>query len=323
MKSYPQHPKLKHRIFIPKSSVKGHTDSDETPKYPLIIDIHGGGFALLNPSVDDKFNRPLCDENGFVVVSLDYYKSPQYPFPTALNILVETVLEILNDDSLPIDGEKVVLHGASAGASLALGMAQHEELQGQIKGLVLWYPPVDATFDRSRNFQRYVDDPKRYEHAGKALPLKAIEQLTALYLRKGTDLRDPRVSPRFCDASDLPRAILTVGCEFDGLCEEARIWMRELAGLKEEEDLGAVWDRDGKKWIMAEGEDHGEFLHYIFQVSPKQIVVIFIRDRKRLLTDGGIGFDHGLGKTDKLAREEKADVVRKQVVDWLRKEVFH
>src|ERR1700734_2737050 len=48
-KCYPCRPNLKNRIFVPKSYKSG-----DAP-LPLYIDIHGGGFALMNPSADDKF----------------------------------------------------------------------------------------------------------------------------------------------------------------------------------------------------------------------------------------------------------------------------
>jgi hypothetical protein len=42
-----------------------------------------------------------------------------------------------------------------------------------------------------------------------------------------------------------------------------------------------------------------------------------------VFTDLLLGFDHGLGKTDKTVRTRKAKAVRKEIVDWMFREVFN
>lgn len=79
-KSYPYQSNLKNRIFVPKSYRSGGAP------LPLYIDIHGGGFALMNHSADDKFCSTLCSDHIILVVSTDYPKAPAHPYPAFIEI---------------------------------------------------------------------------------------------------------------------------------------------------------------------------------------------------------------------------------------------
>jgi hypothetical protein len=52
-KSYPSHPKLTHRVFLPSAKAENQDDEEDDSKRPLYIDIHGGGFAWGQPTADD------------------------------------------------------------------------------------------------------------------------------------------------------------------------------------------------------------------------------------------------------------------------------
>jgi len=130
---------LSNRVFVPKSWSKGD------PPLPLYIDIHGGGFCICSPHVDDRFCTEFSNDNNFLVVSLDYRKAPAHPFPAGVNDLIKAVKSVLNDDTLPFDKNKVAIGGFSAGANLSLSVSQDKSLQGKIGGVVSFYPVVDFT----------------------------------------------------------------------------------------------------------------------------------------------------------------------------------
>lgn len=132
---------LSNRVFLPKSWKKGD------PPLPLYIDIHGGGFTMCSPLIDDRFCTDFSNDNNFLVVSLDYPKAPTHPFPAAVQSLNKAVKSILNDESLPFDKEKVAIGGFSAGGNLSLAVCQDKSLQGKIGGLISFYAPVDFTTD--------------------------------------------------------------------------------------------------------------------------------------------------------------------------------
>lgn len=105
-KTYPSQPTLTHRIFYPPNHKAG-----DSP--PLILTIHGGGFFLFTPAVDDGVNATMAKELGCVVIGLDYSKSPRVKFPSAVDELVEATSQILEDESLVFDRTRVVVGGYS------------------------------------------------------------------------------------------------------------------------------------------------------------------------------------------------------------------
>lgn len=108
-KVYPCRPNLfANRIFKP-------ANTDPTKKLPVVIQIHGGGFIVNNPSADDALARYLADKTECLVVSVDYRKAPQNPFPAAYEDIVDLSLAVIEDTALPVDRSKVVLAGNSAG----------------------------------------------------------------------------------------------------------------------------------------------------------------------------------------------------------------
>ncbi|RSL66610.1 hypothetical protein CEP51_012796 [Fusarium floridanum] len=69
----------------------------ETPSTngALLIYVHGGGWTLGNLDSEDAVCRTLCDAARIVVVSLDYRKAPENPFPIGLEDVWEGILWIL------------------------------------------------------------------------------------------------------------------------------------------------------------------------------------------------------------------------------------
>lgn len=76
IKRYPCRPRLQTRIFLPPGREPKGTLS-------VFFCIHGGGFAVGNPHYDDSFCSMLARRTGMLVVSLDYFRAPLYPFPPA------------------------------------------------------------------------------------------------------------------------------------------------------------------------------------------------------------------------------------------------
>ena len=134
-KAYPVQPALNNRVFIPKS----YKTNDVLPLY---IDIHGGGFAICSPVVDDPFCTHFSNTNKVIVVSLDYPKAPTHKYPAAVEALNDLVKAVLDDETLPYDKKKVAIGGFSAGANLALAVSQ-KEVREKIGGVIAFYSPTD------------------------------------------------------------------------------------------------------------------------------------------------------------------------------------
>ena len=137
-KLYPCRPNLfANRIFRPAGL------GADAGELPLLILIHGGGFIVNNPSADDALARRLADTANSLVVSIDYSKAPQNPFPAGYEDVVALCLAVIDDDALHINKRKVVLAGNSAGGNFALGAAQDPRLRSRILGVLGLYVSLD------------------------------------------------------------------------------------------------------------------------------------------------------------------------------------
>ena len=126
--------------------------------YPVIVVCHGGGFKFGDQGM--SIIKPIfsaATQRGYAVVSVDYRKSGEAPFPAALadtKAAVRWVRE--NADALGFDAENIAIWGESAGANLALmtaltpGVAElnadvdeYAAQSSAVKVLVSFYAPVD------------------------------------------------------------------------------------------------------------------------------------------------------------------------------------
>ncbi|OJJ43579.1 hypothetical protein ASPZODRAFT_123222 [Penicilliopsis zonata CBS 506.65] len=251
-KRYACRPSLEARIFFPRSY-----SAAQRPLLPLYLNIHGGGFALGDATVDDPFCSAWAARTGMLVVSLNYRKAPLHPFPTATLDVAEVVRGVLADASLPIDPSRIVIGGFSAGGTLALSASQLPGLKGRIKAAVVYYPIVDFSHppDEKLAARPYTDGPS-----------ESLERtawwLDWGYVNVGQNRRDPLLSPVYAASEELPPWIYMVGAQWDMLRLEAQQMIHALAGL--EERVGAEQEEDFQvgryKWTLARGCPHG-FAH--------------------------------------------------------------
>lgn len=283
-KTYPCRPALTHRVFIPKSYKSGDA------LLPLYLDIHGGGFALLAPVVDDKFCATLANNSKILVISLDYPKSPAAKFPTPTYELIDVVKAVLEDETLPIDKKKIAIGGFSAGANLALSVAQDEVLRSSIGAVVGVYPPVDWTTP----LQWKLDS--RPKHAPPDLLENMVYAFDWAYIKPDQDLRDPQLSVGYASREMLPPKLYIIGCEFDLLCIDAETMAKKLASSGDGERIGTddLWERNGVKWEKVIGEEHGFDAHPTMARDPVK----------------------------KLRVQKRAQQLHQSIADWLLREVY-
>ena len=135
--------------------------------FPVIVLIHGGGFAM--GSQNDKIIQPVIKKalsNGYAVFSVDYRKSSEAVFPAALADIKAAVRFIkANAAKYNIDTENLTIWGESAGAYLSVMTAltpevdflngnikDNLEYSSSVKNLVSFYAPVEF-FTMDSEFQ--------------------------------------------------------------------------------------------------------------------------------------------------------------------------
>ncbi|KAH6724366.1 prolyl oligopeptidase-like protein [Leptodontidium sp. MPI-SDFR-AT-0119] len=246
-KVYPCRPTLTNRVFIPKSY------KPDDALLPLFLDIHGGGFAIMTPSSDDKFCSEFANKNKVLVVSIDYPKSPAHPYPAGVQAVTDIVKAILEDETLPFDKTKVAIGGFSAGANLSLAVSQDNSLQKKIGGVVAYYPPTNwtTTIDHKLATKPKDSPPDILEGNGPAFDWA--------YLKPGTDLEDPQLSVAFAPRDRLPQKLCIIGCELDLLCGDSEAMAERLANIGTGQRVGTehVWEQNGVRWEKVLGEEHG------------------------------------------------------------------
>ncbi|KAI5458138.1 Alpha/Beta hydrolase protein [Mariannaea sp. PMI_226] len=127
----------------------------------LILDIPGGGFVAMDPRCNDDKLFAWAAKSGLPVLSLDYKKAPEFPYPYALNECFDVYSTIIHTKGrcigLPgIEIPRVVLAGDSAGGNLAVAATLmiletsniHFRRSNRAElpppdGLVCFYPALD------------------------------------------------------------------------------------------------------------------------------------------------------------------------------------
>jgi acetyl esterase len=96
---------------------------DNPQRLPLFVNIHGGGFVLGNPEMDDPFMPNIANKANVKIISIDYSLAPEFPFPKALNecfAVVKYAKE--HPDEFGIDPDKIAVGGQSAGGNISAGI---------------------------------------------------------------------------------------------------------------------------------------------------------------------------------------------------------
>ncbi|KAH0544859.1 hypothetical protein FGG08_001088 [Glutinoglossum americanum] len=138
----------------PISDLKNHTK--------VVLDIPGGGFVAMTPRNHDDKLLAWAGRLELPVLSLDYKKAPEHPYPYALNECYDVYHTLISSRGrcIGLSGEhcpKIVLTGDSAGGNLATcvtlmilqsgGDPRRWERGAEVlpapEGLVLIYPGLD------------------------------------------------------------------------------------------------------------------------------------------------------------------------------------
>jgi acetyl esterase/lipase len=150
-------PKIPEDIFIENIFITGQDDrtkirlriykqkSIAVPS-PVLLWLHGGGYVMGQPEMDDFSCAQFVHDLGITIVSVDYRYAPKHPFPAGLEDSY-TALKWVGSHSqqLGIDAKRIAIGGASAGGGLAAALVQLAHDRQEIKPVfqLLVYPMLD------------------------------------------------------------------------------------------------------------------------------------------------------------------------------------
>jgi acetyl esterase len=197
---------------------------------------HGGGWVAGDLYTHDRLARTLTIELEAVVVSVDYRRPPEAPFPCAFDdCYAATRWAASNIAMLGGDADRLGVGGDSAGGNLAAAVALACRDQGHpLAAQLLIYPATDLVGCYGATAEN-ADYPSRTENAeGYFLTLEAMRFFARSYLADPQSSRDPRASPaRAGNFAGLPPALICTA-ELDPLRDEGEAYAKALerAGVR-------------------------------------------------------------------------------------------
>jgi len=205
----------------------------------LLVHVHGGAYAFFGGRAALTEAILAAHYTHTTVLSIDYRRTPDHPYPAALDDTLAVWRALLRDH----DPHAMAIFGTSAGGGLAIAAIQHMRANGLPTPAALFAgtPWDDLIRDDDSQFTNaFLDD-----FLGDGTSLAPLARLYA-----GTrPLSDPGISPINGDFHNFPPTILITGTR-DLLLSMTVRTHRKLR------DAGAVADLD-----VFEGLSHADFLN--------------------------------------------------------------
>lgn len=189
---------------------------------PVYINLHGGAFIMNNKDIDDPYCRLTANQAGAVVVNVNYSKSPETPFPGALEECYQVIQWVRsNGRTLGINPDKIAVGGQSSGGNLAaavcLLLKQRQEKQPVLQ--VLSAPMLDFITPHA---DKPEPDPLRAKYP------QAAGFLNACYVPTIEKASNPLASPVLAaDVREVAPALIIAG-EYDAFRPEIERYSNKL-----------------------------------------------------------------------------------------------
>lgn len=230
-----------------------YTPAQRDAPLPVIVYFHGGGWVIADKDVYDGGARGLAQQAGAIVVSVDYRRAPEAPFPAAWDDALAAYRWVsTNAASLNGDPTRLALAGESAGGNLAVSTAIAARDAGLPKPRhVLAVYPVAQTGDL---------DTESYKDSMNAKPLNKamIGWFVDKVFANPADKRSPRVDLVHADLKGLP-PVTIINAEIDPLRSDGDQLTAALraAGVSVEHKLftGSTHEFFGAGAVISDAKD--------------------------------------------------------------------
>ena len=185
-----------------------------------IVYFHGGGWVLNFLDIYDASLSRLANQSNATIVSVNYQKAPEHPYPTPFDdcySTLEWVISHKNELALP---NVIGVAGDSAGANLAAAVAlKARDHQIELAFQFLIYPCLD------RNFST---DSYRANATGYGLSTQAMQWFWEQYLQGNAHDDDPYAAPQRAQsfAGLAPAIIITA--QYDPLLSDGENYLAAL-----------------------------------------------------------------------------------------------
>jgi len=199
---------------------------------PCLYWTQGGGYVLTAPDMDDQFCEEIVERHSCVVVSVDWRRAPEHPFPApAEDCYAGLAWTVSNAEELGIDATRIAIGGHSSGGGSTAGLALLVRDRGEftVAHQLLIYPMLDDTDTTPSS--HLVTDPEVWNRTSNEIGWRGY--LGDTY---GTEDVSPYAAPtRMKDLTGLPPATVLTG-ELDLFVDEDVTYAQRLmqAGVSTE-----------------------------------------------------------------------------------------
>ena len=128
---------------------------------PAVIYMHGGGWVIGDKETHDRLIRELAVGSHAAVVFVDYARSPESRFPTAIEQGYAVAKHVADHaDKLGVDANRLALAGDSVGGNMAtvIALMAKERKGPTFCAQLLFYPVADATMSSS-SYEQFAEGP--------------------------------------------------------------------------------------------------------------------------------------------------------------------
>ncbi|MFF2027223.1 alpha/beta hydrolase [Streptomyces sp. NPDC058171] len=128
---------------------------------PVLVWIHGGGFAIGTSESSDPYCVDVVRALGLAVANVEYRLAPETPFPGPLNDCYAALSYVhAHADELGIDPTRIAVGGQSAGGGLAAGAVLKARDEGVVPVAfqLLEIPELDDRLTTT-SMTEFVDTP--------------------------------------------------------------------------------------------------------------------------------------------------------------------
>jgi len=231
---------------------------------PAIIYFHGGGWVLNFLDIYDASLTRLANQSGATIISVNYQKAPEHPFPVPFDDCYATLLwSIANAVELKIDANRIGVAGDSAGANLASGVAiKARDNEISLAFQLLIYPCNDRDFTTDS----YIKNATGY-----GLSTQAMQWFWEQYLQGNSHDKNPYAVPTQATSFKNLASAIVITAQYDPL-------------LSDGEKYAQLLKRDGIEVSYTEypGMIHGFFTNLAVTQTAREAIDSAALEIKRL-----------------------------------------
>lgn len=205
------------RVYWPKGV--------EETGLPVLVYVHGGGWVLDDLDSSEASCRALTNLASCVVVSVEYRRAPEHPFPASHeDVLAATRWAMERADEVGGDPARVAIAGESAGGNMAAATCIELKRAGERLPVfqALVYPVTDFV---GRDYRSYEDSAQ-----AEPFNLAMLEWFARYEMSDPSQAADVRLSPLRASneaLSGLPPAIV-ITAESDPARDQGEAYAHKL-----------------------------------------------------------------------------------------------